>query len=155
MAALPSVDGAPNRSLCTQAEITGSVYLALYAGDGGQGAARWCESLVASDATVSVDPGQDLPHTGPDAVVATCALFMADPGQPGMYSWGSVWSTTQGTDDAVDRCSLLSAELAVTWRDGLEPTAGAVYPVECADGWTTSRGNQPDACSRHGGVGFD
>lgn len=155
IAALPGGDSASNPALCTQAESGGDLYLTLYAGNGGQGAVRWCDSLVAGDATVPVDPGTDLPHTGPEAVVSTCAVYMPDPGQPGMYSWGTVWSTPRGMDDAVDQCALLSAELTVTWRAGLQPADGEVIPVECADGWTTSRGAQPDACAQHGGVDSD
>ncbi|HEY2593903.1 MAG TPA: hypothetical protein VGK33_08385 [Chloroflexota bacterium] len=143
MAALPGGDAAPDRALCTQVESGGNVYLILYAGHGGQGAKRWCDSLVAGEATAPVNPGLDLPHAGPDAVVSTCALFMADPGDPSMYSWGTVWSSPQGMDDAVDQCSLISAELLVTWRAGLQPTASGVVPVSCADGWTTSRETNP------------
>src|SRR5215471_8613645 len=63
----PAVMG---RALCTQAESDTSVYLALYAGNGGPAAERWCAALRATDATVAVDPGQDLPHDGPSAVVS-------------------------------------------------------------------------------------
>src|SRR5215471_502596 len=96
-----------DRALCTQAEGDNSVYLALYAGNGGPGAERWCTTLLATHETVAVDPGQDLPHDGPSAVVSECAMVMPDPQHPDLYSWGAVWSTAQGLDDAVDWCSLL------------------------------------------------
>jgi hypothetical protein len=144
-----------NRALCTQAESDNSVYLALYAGNGGPGAERWCSTLLAAHETVAVDPGQDLPHDGPNAVVSECALVMPDPEHSNLYSWGAVWSTPQGVDDAVDQCSLLGSILTVTWRDGLQPAATDVVPVECSDGWASARGAQPDACARHGGVEGD
>jgi hypothetical protein len=146
---------AMNRALCTQAEGDTTVYLALYAGNGGPGAERWCTTLLSTHETVALDPGQDLPHDGPNAVVSECAMLMPDPQHPDLYSWGAVWSTTQGLDDAVDLCTLLGSTLTVTWRDGLQPAAGDIVPVECNDGWASARGAQPDACARHGGVEAD
>jgi hypothetical protein len=150
-----SASAAMDRALCTQAESDNSVYLALYAGNGGPGAERWCATLLAAHETVALDPGQDLPHDGPDAVVSECALVMPDPEHPALYSWGAVWSTTQGLDDALDQCSLLGSALTVTWRAGLQPAAGDVVPVQCSDGWASARGDRPDACARHGGVEAD
>jgi hypothetical protein len=150
-----SLPAVMDRALCTQAESDNSVYLALYAGNGGPGAERWCNTLLTTHETVAVDPGQDLPHDGPNAVVSECALVMPDPEHPDLYSWGAVWSTVQGLDDAVDQCSLLGSLLTVTWRDGLQPAAGDVIPVQCNDGWASARGAQPDACARHGGVEAD
>jgi hypothetical protein len=144
-----------DRALCTQVESDNSVYLALYGGNGGQGAERWCNALLAANDATPVDPGQDLPHAGPNAVVSECALIMPDPEHPDLYSWGAVWSSVQGQDDAVDQCSLLGSSLTVTWRDGLQHTAGDVIPVQCSDGWASARGAQPDACARHGGVEAD
>jgi hypothetical protein len=148
----PAVMG---RALCTQAESDNSVYLAMYAGNGGPGAERWCTTLLATHETVAVDPGQDLPHDGSTAVVSRCAVIMPDPEHPDLYSWGAVWSTVQGLDDAVDQCSLLGSILTVTWRDGLQPAAGQIVPVQCNDGWASARGLQADACARHGGVETD
>jgi hypothetical protein len=144
-----------DRALCTQAESDNSVYLALYAGNGGPGAERWCATLLATHDTVGVDPGQDLPHDGPNAVVSECAMLMPDPEHPDLYSWGAVWSTLQGLDDAVDQCSLLGSTLPVTWREGLQPAVANVVPVQCNDGWASARGSQPDVCARHGGVEAD
>jgi hypothetical protein len=144
-----------DRALCTQAESDDSVYFALYAGNGGPGAERWCNALRAMNDTSAVDPGQDLPHAGPDGVVSDCALVMPDPDHPELYSWGAVWSTVQGLDDAVDQCSLLASSLSVTWRQGLQPTDADVVPVQCSDGWASARGARPDACARHGGVEAD
>jgi hypothetical protein len=150
-----SATRASDRALCTQAESDDSVYLALYAGNGGQGAERWCNALVAAEDTIPIDPGQDLPHAGPNAIISECALLMPDPDHPNQYSWGAVWSTVQGLDDAVDQCSLLGSSLIVTWRAGLQPAAGDVVPVQCGDGWASARGAHPDACARHGGVDAD
>jgi hypothetical protein len=144
-----------DRALCTQAESDDSVYFALYAGNGGDGAERWCNALLAANDTIPVDPGEQLPHVGPDAVISECALVMPDPDHPGLYSWGAVWSTVRGLDDAVDQCSLLGSSLTVTWRAGLQHTDGDVTPVQCSDGWMSARGTQPDACARHGGVEAD
>jgi hypothetical protein len=144
-----------DRALCTQAESDNSVYLALYAGNGGPAAERWCTTLLATNETVAVDPGQDMPHDGPVAVVSQCAMLMPDPEHADLYSWGAVWSTGQGLDDAVDLCTLLGSSLTVTWREGLQPAVGDVVPVECSDGWASARGAQPDACARHGGVEAD
>ena len=145
-----------DRALCTQAESNATVYFALYAGNGGQAAERWCAALLAlNDSVVPIDPGHDLPHAGPEAVVSECALFMPDPSRPDLYSWGAVWSTLQGLDDAVDQCSLFGSSLMVTWRVGLKPAAGEVVPVQCSDGWASARGAQLDACARHGGVEAD
>jgi hypothetical protein len=154
----PSGVSAPvvmGRALCTQAESDNSVYLALYAGNGGSAAERWCTTLLDTHETVGVDPGQDMPHDGTNAVLSQCALFMPDPEHAELYSWGAVWSTGQGLDDAVDLCTLLGSTLTVTWREGLQPAAGEVVPVECSDGWASARGAQPDACARHGGVEAD
>jgi hypothetical protein len=150
-----SATAVTDRALCTQAESNDSVYLALYAGNGGPGAEQWCNALLAAHETVAMDPGQDLPHGGPNAFVSECALVMPEPGHPDVYSWGAVWSTVQGLDDAVDLCTLLGSTLTVTWRDGLQPAAGDVVPVQCSDGWASARGAQPDACARHGGVEAD